>query len=177
MGELKPCPFCGKSMLTIEFNDRSPNLFPFSAHVLCLNCLASVGSHGFEQTQHEAELKARAAWNRRAAPENKARRESAPEPAENGSATRFSRGGNKPLTLEQLKRMNADMVNRPWVWIEASAELFDSKLVGSAYYQVQYGYDRDKAFCFGYPGVSYCLDYADYGKTWLAYAHSLENAS
>lgn len=70
MDELKPCPFCGSTKLVINFNDRSPNLFPFSSHVLCLNCLASVGSHGFEQTKGEAKEKAIVAWNRRAQPES-----------------------------------------------------------------------------------------------------------
>ena len=89
MDNLKPCPFCGKNRLTINFNDRSPNLFPFSAHVLCLNCLASVGAHGFEQTKAEAQARAVASWNRRAQP------------------------ANEPITLNELR----GMTDTDWVWL------------------------------------------------------------
>lgn len=89
MSELKPCPFCGSSQLSVQVNDRSPNLFPFADHVLCLHCLASVGSHGFEQTEKEAKAKAIMAWNRRYQ-----------EP-------------NEPLTLEQLREMDGEPV-----WID-----------------------------------------------------------
>lgn len=124
MENLKPCPFCGKSMLTIEFSDRSPNPFPFSARVLCLNCLASVGS-GFEQTEHEAELKARTAWNRRVTPENKPHglRTIYDTPDEcpychEHLAREWSycpecgrpTGENKPLTLEELREMDGKPV-------------------------------------------------------------------
>lgn len=65
--ELKPCPFCGEAeWLRVEIAvDRSPNLFPYSGRVVCLNCFASIGSHGFEQTEKEAKNKAILAWNRR----------------------------------------------------------------------------------------------------------------
>lgn len=166
MEELKACPFCGNSIAVrvldqneVEYREEGDSDYadhPYYQVVCCINDDSPVptpgwvpgcgASGGFRKTPE----KAIAAWNHRAAPENKA------------------------LTLEELKRMNADMVNRPWVWIEADAELFDSKLVGPAYYQVQYGYDHDKAFCCGYPGLSYRLDYADYGKTWIAYARRPE---
>lgn len=85
MDNLLSCPFCGGSWLTVNINDRSPNLFPFAAHVLCLNCLASVGSHGFEQTKTEAEAEAISAWNRRAQPES------------------------NPLTLDELRGMAGEL--------------------------------------------------------------------
>jgi Lar family restriction alleviation protein len=63
--ELKSCPFCGYDKVSLQLNDRSPNPYPYSAHVLCLNCLASVGTHGFATTKDEAETMAVRAWNKR----------------------------------------------------------------------------------------------------------------
>ena len=40
----------------------------------------------------------------------------------------------KPLTIEQLKTINADLENRRWVWIKA-LKPFDYEYKVSAYYQ------------------------------------------
>lgn len=72
------------------------------------------------------------------------------------------------LTVEQLRKMDSDMENRCWVWIEV-LKPFSYELKVSAYYQVQYDYTKGKAFICGYPGLTFGFDYSDYGKTWLAY--------
>lgn len=70
MAELKSCPFCGESeLLKIEATDHGEEKRPFgfkwSAKVVCLNCFASCGTHGF---QHDIEAGVRMAiraWNTR----------------------------------------------------------------------------------------------------------------
>lgn len=80
-----------------------------------------------------------------------------------------------PLTVEELKALdsNTNGTPRQWMWIE----ILDDKMLKpgfgkvSAYYRVQYDYTHGEAFCCGYPGMSYGFDYAEYGKTWIAYNH------
>jgi hypothetical protein len=82
---------------------------------------------------------------------------------------------NEPLTLEQMRQMDTDMENRPWVWIEV-LKPFKYELKTSAYYQVQSDCTHDRAFCCGYPGLGFAFDYDDYGKTWLAYRRKPEGS-
>lgn len=71
-----------------------------------------------------------------------------------------------PLTLDELRKMDSDMQTRRWVWIKVIAT--DGRHE-SAYYRVQSDYTHGRAFCCGWPGTGFAFEYADYGKTWLAY--------
>lgn len=77
---------------------------------------------------------------------------------------------NKPFSIDELKQINADMENHPWVWVEI---LIPSGCCekGHGYYRVQYDYACGECFACGYPGISFPFAYTDYGKTWLAYQH------
>ena len=80
-------------------------------------------------------------------------------------------GLNEPLTLEELRKMPI----RDWVWIEIlNPDAFRSKETVSAYYRKYDGYKADEIFWCGYPGLGFGFDYADYGKTWLAYRQKPE---
>ena len=74
LNELKPCPFCGGEMLKIEVNDhgteKRPFGFRFTAKVICLDCFASCGTHGFEHNEEAGKRMAVRAWNRRADNDN-----------------------------------------------------------------------------------------------------------
>ena len=73
---------------------------------------------------------------------------------------------NEPLTLDELRKMPI----RDWVWIDVlNPDAFRSKETVSAYYRKYDGYKKDEIFWCGYPGLGFGFDYADYGKTWLAY--------
>ena len=61
MEELKPCPFCGSTNVAISPYDGAKT-------VVCMDCLCMSAAYRGEN----AEANAIAAWNRRAAPENKA---------------------------------------------------------------------------------------------------------
>lgn len=71
---------------------------------------------------------------------------------------------NRKLSIEDLKNLPL----REWVWIEV-LQLFDYAEKASAYYRKQADYSHERAFCCGYPGLSFSFDYADYGTTWEAY--------
>ena len=73
---------------------------------------------------------------------------------------------NEPLTLDELRQMPI----RDWVWID----VFHSKEAVSSYYRKYDGYKKDEIFWCGYPGLGFGFDYADYGKTWLAYRQKKE---
>lgn len=75
MEELKACPFCGSTNVAISPYDGAKT-------IVCINCLCQTASYRGE----DAEANATAAWNRRAAPEN------------------------KPLTLKQLRGMDGEPV-------------------------------------------------------------------
>ena len=80
-------------------------------------------------------------------------------------------GKNDPLTLNELREMPI----RDWVWIEIlNPDAFRSKETVSAYYRKYDGYKKDEIFWCGYPGLGFGFDYADYGKTWLAYRQKKE---
>ena len=80
-------------------------------------------------------------------------------------------GLNAPLTLDELRQLPI----RDWVWIEIlNPDAFRSKETVSAYYRKYDGYKKDEIFWCGYPGLGFGLDYADYGKTWLAYRSKKE---
>ena len=72
----------------------------------------------------------------------------------------------KTFTVEELKTLPL----RAWVWIEVLVP-FDYEEKVSAYYRKQEDYTHDKAFCCGYPGLSFVFYYEDYGKTWIAYQY------
>ena len=77
----------------------------------------------------------------------------------------------EPLTLGELRQMPI----RDWVWIEIlNPDAFRSKETVSAYYRKYDGYKADEIFWCGYPGLGFGFDYADYGKTWLAYRQKPE---
>ena len=77
----------------------------------------------------------------------------------------------KPLTLSELREMPI----RDWVWIEIlNPDAFRSKETVSAYYRKYGGYKKDEIFWCGYPGLGFGFDYADYGKTWMAYRQKKE---
>ena len=79
MEELKPCPFCGSTNVGISPYDGAKT-------VVCMDCLCmSAGYRG-----EKAATNAIAAWNLRAALEN------------------------KPLTLEQLRQMDGEPVWFDW---------------------------------------------------------------
>lgn len=204
MEELKPCPFCGGENVAISPYDGAKA-------IICMDCLCQSASYREDNALENAV----SAWNRRAAPENKAliqEQQDADElirtliadknvnpcewcrtPDKGGETCRgcfpyedsnecpskftaFSaKSSNEPLTLGQLRKMDVDMKNRRWVWIEA-LKPFSYEHKVSAYYQVQLDYTQGEAFVCGYPGLSFGFDYADYGKTWLAYARKPEGS-
>ena len=77
---------------------------------------------------------------------------------------------NPPLTLEELREMGSE-----WVWLKTVAP-FSSMDIG---YYLKFGNDVEQnRFRFGYPDwIEECLDYADYGKTWLAYRRKPEDTT
>ena len=77
----------------------------------------------------------------------------------------------EPLTLDELRKLPI----RDWVWIEIlNPDAFRSKETVSAYYRKYDGYKKAEIFWCGYPGLGFGFDYADYGKTWLAYRQKPE---
>lgn len=69
MGELKPCPFCGRNLLDLEYTyreNRGQYMYRWTAKIVCLNCFGSAMTHWFEPTEEVAKQKAIEAWNRRA---------------------------------------------------------------------------------------------------------------
>ena len=81
---------------------------------------------------------------------------------------------NKTLTLGELRQMPI----RDWVWIEIlNPDEFRSKETVSAYYRKYDGYKKDEIFWCGYPGLGFGFDYADYGKTWMAYRQKPEEGT
>ena len=72
----------------------------------------------------------------------------------------------EPLTLDELRQMPI----RDWVWID----VLHSKEAVSSYYRKYDGYKKDEIFWCGYPGLGFGFDYADYGKTWMAYSQKKE---
>lgn len=83
MAELKECPFCGSENVAISPYDGAKT-------VVCMDCLCTTAAY----RGGNAESNAIAAWNRRAAPENKA------------------------LTLDELREMDGEPV---WVSVEDGA--------------------------------------------------------
>ena len=80
----------------------------------------------------------------------------------------------EPLTLDELRKLPI----RDWVWIEIlNPDAFRSKETVSAYYRKYDGYKADEIFWCGYPGLGFGFDYADYGKTWLAYRQKPEEGT
>ena len=81
----------------------------------------------------------------------------------------------QPLAPEQLKQMDGEPLKH-WVWIENLVDPNETAYYQnkSAYYQTHSDYTEGEAFCFGYPGMGYALEYEDYGKTWFAYTHKPE---
>ena len=71
---------------------------------------------------------------------------------------------NEPMTLDEL----IGMPLKEWVWVEVLQKrsgLRDE----SAYYRKLLGWMPETTFFCGYTGWTTAFDYADYGKTWLAY--------
>ena len=92
-------------------------------------------------------------------------------PADVVPAHRKENAHSVPLTLDELREMPI----RDWVWIEIlNPDAFRSKETVSAYYRKYDGYKKDEIFWCGYPGLGFGFDYADYGKTWLAYRQKPE---
>lgn len=160
MDELKACPFCG-GKFSIEVCDDEGNIHEEAGYEQ--NPWSGLGykiTHSHEENEkcpiakysedgaemgiwiYDTMEEAIEAINRRAHPEN------------------------KPMTVEYLRKINQDMNNRRWIWIEI---LICDGRHESAYYRVQSDYTRDRSFCCGYPGAGFSFDFADYGKTWLAY--------
>ena len=80
----------------------------------------------------------------------------------------------EPLTMDELREMPI----RDWVWIEIlNPDAFRSKETVSAYYRKYDGYKKAEIFWCGYPGLGFGFDYADYGKTWLAYRQKPEEGT
>ena len=80
----------------------------------------------------------------------------------------------EPLTLDELRQMPI----RDWAWIEVlNIDAFRSKETVSAYYRKYDGYKKDEIFWCGYPGLGFGFDYADYGKTWIAYRQKPEEGT
>ena len=80
----------------------------------------------------------------------------------------------EPLTLDELRQLPI----RDWVWIDIlNPDAFRSKETVSAYYRKYDGYKADEIFWCGYPGLGFGFDYADYGKTWLAYRQKPEEGT
>lgn len=81
---------------------------------------------------------------------------------------------NQPLTLDELRQFPI----RDWVWIEIlNPDAFRSKETVSAYYRKYDGYKADEIFWCGYPGLGFGFDYADCGKTWMAYRQKPEEGT
>ena len=80
----------------------------------------------------------------------------------------------EPLALDELRQMPI----RDWVWIEIlNPDAFRSKETVSAYYRKYDGYKKGEIFWCGYPGLGFGFDYADYGKTWMAYRQKPEEGT
>ena len=80
----------------------------------------------------------------------------------------------EPLTLNELRQLPI----RDWVWIEIlNPDAFRSKETVSAYYRKYDGYKKDEIFWCGHPGLGVGFDYADYGKTWMAYRQKPEEGT
>lgn len=79
----------------------------------------------------------------------------------------FDLQGCTPLSVDKLREMPL----KEWVWIEVLGTEREQRgyLSKSAYYCKQHSYAPEKVFECGYPGWSTYFDYADYGKTWVAY--------
>ena len=63
----KSCPFCGKNDM-LELTVHEDNVRPackYNARIVCLNCFASVCTHGFYWREEVAEDEVIKAWNRR----------------------------------------------------------------------------------------------------------------
>lgn len=71
---------------------------------------------------------------------------------------------NIPLTPEELR----NLALKKWVWIDVMDESKEYG-AGSAYYRKSDCYNSEEVFSCGYPGWKIVFEYADYGKTWLAY--------
>lgn len=71
---------------------------------------------------------------------------------------------NTPLTPEELR----NLALRKWVWIDVM-DASKEHGAGSAYYRKSDCYNPEEVFSCGYPGWEIMFEYADYGKTWLAY--------
>lgn len=71
---------------------------------------------------------------------------------------------NDPLTLDELKQLPL----KEWVWVEVLQKISGIR-DESTYYRKCLGWMPENTFFCGYPGWATAFDYADYGKTWLAY--------
>ncbi len=84
---------------------------------------------------------------------------------------------NEPLTVEEVQQLTM----KDWLWVEVIGGKpradFGRWNVNSAYYQVNADYSRGEALCCGYPGIGFEFEYADYGKTWLAYRRKPEEGA
>lgn len=138
MNELKPCPFCG-GKATI-----SKTIDGMNWQIVCRGECRCTSAY-FAQKENTV-----AAWNRRAAPEN------------------------KPLTLEQLRQMDGEPVyivvdGRPDLNAWHMVRRTDVGIIAiGAAAQTIYNYDGKLNF---EGGTYYDIEHGNlYGKTWLAYA-------
>lgn len=81
----------------------------------------------------------------------------------------------KPLTLGELR----EVPFLEWIWINVLSP-FEHEQKVSAYYRRHTSCGAAlaaKTFWCGYPGLTFGFDYADYGKSWLAYHQKQKEAS
>lgn len=116
MDELRPCPFCGGKMKVVNFMPHRPDGY---WQGMCYKC-------GIKTKCIQTPEEAITALNRRPAPENKPRLLDTIHDLRNENARlrteiermRNTAPENKPLTLEQLRRMDGQPV---WWWNKSHA--------------------------------------------------------
>jgi endogenous inhibitor of DNA gyrase (YacG/DUF329 family) len=137
MDKLKACPFCGKPLYIKIKRYTKPLLAPLTPAAALRDELIDITGEDYVPIQAVYCPICGHPLNRRATPEN------------------------KPLTLEQLKRMD-----REPVWIQGS----DTETSGWSIFKGNS--QKQIANCPNDWNISYYLK--DYGKTWIAYPRKME---
>lgn len=184
MGELKPCPFCGSNHLGIS--DKTTTIsYKRKRHVAVYckdcNCYGAriIGEEqSYNSATDEAKSKAIVAWNQRAELENLVSVEEMEQEGRAGYVSGYADGikdgqakpENKPLTLEQLMQADGEPVWIVPITDETKLYLFPKQQDG--FWDICLSNKGHDAGTMNFGIQSW--QKANYGKTWLAYAHKPE---